>query len=51
MRLRCKYYAGSGLNLAVVIDRPVIETQEVVFIFCVEPFEMGNEIASVRITS
>jgi hypothetical protein len=22
-----------------------------VFIFCVEPFEMGNEIASVRITS
>jgi hypothetical protein len=51
MHLRRKYYAGGGLNLAVVTDRPVIEMKGVVFIFCVEPFEMGNEIASDRITS
>jgi hypothetical protein len=51
MRLRRKYYVGSGLNLFVITDRPVIETKEVVFIFCVEPVEMGNETASNRITS
>jgi hypothetical protein len=46
-------YAGNGalvsrLNLALLVG--ILQTKQVLFIFCIEPLKIGDEIASGRIT-